>query len=104
LGHALAVQSTSPEPMTFAARMDRTDHPAIGIEGGLKGAPASVAINGQAAHPKKTRELAEGDVFAIQCAGGAGHGSPQERDRAAVQDDIADGYISPDAATQNYGW
>ena len=104
LGHALAVQSTSSEPMTFAARMDRTNHPAIGIEGGLNGAPASVAINGEIAHPKKTRELEEGDVFAIQCAGGAGHGSPQKRNRAAVEDDIADGYVSAEAATQDYGW
>jgi N-methylhydantoinase B len=104
LGHALAVQSTSPEPMTFAARMDRTEHPTIGIEGGLEGAPASIVVNGKRVHPKKTRELQLGDVFALQCAGGAGYGPPQERDRSAVKDDLADGYISPDAATKHYDW
>ena len=104
LGHALAVQSTSSEAMTFAARMDRTTHPTVGIEGGSNGAPAFVAINGEIAHPKKTRELGKGDVFSVQCAGGAGYGSPLERNRAKVQDDIADGYISIDAAKQVYGW
>tara|TARA_S200000501_G_scaffold273904_1_gene257536 strand:- start:1749 stop:3416 length:1668 start_codon:yes stop_codon:yes gene_type:complete len=104
LGHALAVQSTSSEAMTFAARMDRTTHPTVGIEGGSNGAPAFVAINGEITHPKKTRELRKGDVFSVQCAGGAGYGSPLERNRAKVQDDIADGYISIDAAKQVYGW
>ncbi len=104
LGHALAVQSTSAEAMTFAARMDRTAHPTIGIDHGLNGAPASVAINGSQVHPKKTRELDQGDIFAIQCAGGAGYGPARERDRAAVESDLADGYISQDAAMRDYGW
>lgn len=104
LGQALAVQSTSAETTTFALRMDRTQHPTIGIDGGLNGAPASIAINGSPAHPKKTRELDKGDVFAVQCAGGAGHGAPTERDRVAVEADIADGYVSEAAAARDYGW
>lgn len=104
LGHGLAVQSTSSETMTFAARMDRTEHPTIGIDGGLNGAPARVAINGKPVHPKKTRELVKGDVFAIQCAGGAGYGPAGERDRAAVEADLADGYVSEEAAARDYGW
>lgn len=104
LGHALAVKSTSPETMTFAARMDRTEHPTIGIDGGFNGAPASVAINGETVHPKKTRELSQGDVFAIQCAGGAGYGRPAEREPDAIAADLADGYVSEDAAKRDYNW
>ena len=104
LGHALAVQSTSPEVTTFAARMDRTEHPTIGIDGGLDGAPARVAVNNERVHPKKTRELNRGDVFAIQCAGGAGYGSATNRSREAIAADIADGYISQEAAERYYGW
>ena len=90
--------------MTFAARMDRTEHPTIGIDDGLNGAPARVAINGTDVHPKKTRELIKGDVFAIQCAGGAGYGPAGERDRAALEADLADGYVSEEAAARDYGW
>ena len=104
LGHALAVRSTSPEAMTFAARMDRTAHPTIGIDGGHNGAPASIAINDAQIHPKKTRELAQGDTFAVQCAGGAGYGPAGERDADAIAADVADGYVSPEAAERDYGW
>ena len=104
LGQSLAVRSTSPEKMTFAVRLDRTEHPTIGLDGGGKGAPASVTINGHAVHPKKTQELNHGDVFAVQCAGGAGHGHPEARARAAIADDLADGYVSLEAAANSYGW
>ena len=104
LGHALALRSTSPDAMTFAARMDRTEHPTIGIDGGLNGAPAHVAINDAQVHPKKTRDLAEGDTFAIRCAGGAGYGPASARDANAIAADIADGYVSPEAAKRDYGW
>ena len=104
LGHALAVRSTSSEAMTFAARMDRTAHPTIGIDGGHNGAPASIAINDAQVHPKKTRELAKGDTFAVQCAGGAGYGRPEDRDHDAIAADIDDGYVSQEAAARDYGW
>ena len=90
--------------MTFAARMDRTAHPTIGIDGGHNGAPASIAINDAQVHPKKTRELAQGDTFAVQCAGGAGYGPAGARDADAIAADVADGYVSPEAAERDYGW
>ncbi len=104
LGHALAVQSTSEDVMTFAMRMDRTEHPTIGVAGGLNGAKSRIAINDEMAHPKKTREVNKGDVFSIQCAGGAGHGNPQDRDASAIESDLRDGYISEEAASRDYGW
>jgi len=36
-------------------------------------------------------------------AGGSGFGDPRERARASVDDDVADGYVSADAATSVYG-
>lgn len=104
LGHALALESTSPEVITIAARLDRTEHPAKGIEGGLNGAPANISINGVIIHPKKTSELNKGDVFAVSCAGGAGHGRAENRLRASIEDDILDGYISIEEAKRSYGW
>ncbi|MGI9520593.1 MAG: hydantoinase B/oxoprolinase family protein [Hyphomicrobiaceae bacterium] len=104
LGQALAVRSLSREPMTLAVRMDRTENPARGIAGGRAGAPASVRINGVRVHPKKTVLLQKGDVFAIQCAGGAGYGSVAERDPSAVEADLADAYVSEAAARKDYLW
>jgi N-methylhydantoinase B len=103
LGQKFSVRSTSEEKMTFAVRVDRTAHPTIGIEGGRCGAPSRVEVNGKAVHPKKTIELYKGDVYTVQCAGGAGYGDPAERDGQALARDVADGYVSPDAARRDYG-
>lgn len=104
LGHALAVRSTSQDKMTFALRVDRTQHPALGVHGGRPGASSRVEINGEPAHPKKTRELTHGDVYAVQCAGGGGYGPPSAREPAAIASDVADGYVSREAAKRDYGW
>ncbi len=103
LGQKFSVRSTSEEKMTFAVRVDRTAHPTIGIEGGRRGAPSRVEVNGKAVHPKKTIELYKGDVYTVQCAGGAGYGAPAERDGEALARDVADGYVSPEAARRDYG-
>jgi N-methylhydantoinase B len=103
LGQKFSVRSTSEEKMTFAVRVDRTAHPTIGIEGGRFGAPSRVEVNGKAVHPKKTIELFKGDVYTVQCAGGAGYGDPAERDGQALARDVADGYVSPEAARRDYG-
>ncbi len=102
LGQALTVKSLSDQDMTFAIRMDRTKHPTIAMAGGKGGAPACITVNGEAVHPKKTRILKKGDVYAIECAGGAGYGAADERDPALVEADIADGYITEEAARRDY--
>jgi N-methylhydantoinase B len=39
----------------------------------------------------------------LQSAGGGGCGDPRRRDRAALARDIAEGYVSADAAKKDYG-
>ena len=55
--------------------------------------------------PSKTPglELPAGTVIHFQCAGGGGYGDPAERDPAALQDDLDDGYVTPKAAETLYG-
>ena len=48
-------------------------------------------------------ELAAGERFLLQSAGGGGFGDAHRRDRAALQRDIAEGYVSPEAAAREYG-
>ena len=35
-------------------------------------------------------------------AGGGGYGPPTERPRAAIEADLAEGFITPDAAARDY--
>lgn len=44
------------------------------------------------------------DVIRIVTAAGGGVGDPHERDRAAVEADIRDGYLTPERARQVYGY
>ena len=49
-------------------------------------------------------ELQAGDSFSLQSAGGGGYGDPAKRDRAALARDVAEGYVTPDAAERDYDY
>jgi N-methylhydantoinase B len=44
-----------------------------------------------------------GDRVTLLTAGGGGHGDPRGRDPEAVRRDVAEGYVSPEAARDVYG-
>lgn len=44
-----------------------------------------------------------GEVVSNRSGGGGGYGDPYERDPEAVQEDVLDGYVSPEAAREEYG-
>ena len=44
-----------------------------------------------------------GDRVTLLTAGGGGHGDPRDRDPAAVREDVAEGYVSREAARDVYG-
>jgi N-methylhydantoinase B len=45
----------------------------------------------------------EGDVIRIRTGNGGGFGDPRRRDRAAVERDLRDGFITPERAREVYG-
>ena len=49
-------------------------------------------------------QLAAGDRLRVETAGGGGFGAAAQRDRAAVETDLADGKVSREAARKCYGW
>ncbi|GAA2635295.1 hydantoinase B/oxoprolinase family protein [Dactylosporangium fulvum] len=51
----------------------------------------------------KRTVVAVGDRVTLLTAGGGGHGDPRLRDPAAVREDVAEGYVSPEAARDVYG-
>ena len=42
-------------------------------------------------------------VVEVCLAGGSGFGDPREREKASLNDDVADGYVSTDTAMSVYG-
>lgn len=68
--------------------------------------------NGMTVHPGTDRErdlrmrrttMQAGDRFVNRSAGGGGWGDPRTRDPDAVRADVADGYVTPEAARAVYG-
>lgn len=79
-----------------------------GVFGGKPGALAeSSVLRGNqkiALHSKGTADLRQGDVLSFTLSGAGGYGEPAKRDPEAIERDLADGYVSPAAAREDYGW
>jgi N-methylhydantoinase B len=86
---------------------DRHVFAPYGIFGGKPGALAESILNpdgnGEKLHSKETREIKRGDVLSFRLSGAGGYGSPDKRDPAAIERDIADGYVTTEAARRDYG-
>ncbi len=52
---------------------------------------------------KAVFEVRRGDVLTIQLSGAGGFGPKEEREAQAIAEDIADGYVSAEAARRDYG-
>lgn len=86
---------------------DRHDTQPYGIFGGKAGARAETILNpdthSQTLGSKDVTSLKRGDIVSFRLAGAGGYGPPAERDLKAIKRDIADGYISVNAAARDYG-
>ncbi len=94
---------------TVVRRYDRAKHPSTGTEGGGNGRPSRFVITDAdgAEHemPSSGRfELKAGQGFYLEKAGGGGFGDPAKRDHAAIARDIAEGYVTLEAAKRDYGY
>ncbi|HZR60253.1 MAG TPA: hydantoinase B/oxoprolinase family protein [Xanthobacteraceae bacterium] len=93
---------------TVVRRYDRAKFPPSGIAGGKPGSRSRFVIHLDEKDERETPasgryELAAGERFLLQSAGGGGFGDAHRRDRAALQRDIAEGYVSAEAAAKEYG-
>jgi N-methylhydantoinase B len=96
----------SPAFITFS--LERKATPPWGLHGGMEGAVNGVEItspDGSVRHVRKATQhpIAAGERVRIMTGGGGGYGPPSERDPTAILRDIAEGYISADAARRDYG-
>jgi N-methylhydantoinase B len=87
---------------------ERHTHEAYGLFGGAPGSLAETihTRDGKAERlgSKDVRSLRRGDVVSFRLNGGGGYGSPSERDCRAIAEDVAEGYVSAEAARTVYGW
>ena len=98
------------KPATIDSRMERTICAPWGLHGGDSALANRIAIlrnddTTQKFPTGKIRptDLAAGEGFLIETAGGGGFWSPLERDPKRVLADVRSGYVSLDAARRDYG-
>ena len=95
LGQDVEVCNLGTRPIRVALLGDRSQHPALGIAGGLPGALAHARYEDGTTPPlKSVSALARGSAITISFAGGGGYGPPADRDRAAVAADLLAGLIT----------
>lgn len=90
-------------------RYDRAKFPSKGVAGGKDGRASRFVLVGadgaERVMPSSGRfELKAGEGFYLEKAGGGGYGDPRRRDRTAIARDIAEGYVSAEAAARDYGY
>jgi len=96
--------------IVFATQVDRILCKPWGLEGGLEAAGNEIAVRVDGAWRTDfpngklhLDRLEEGDAVRMRSGGGGGYGPPWERDPAAVQNDVRQGYVSLAAAAELYG-
>ena len=105
--------------MIISQLSDRHHHSAWGLNGGSHGGTGTTvfmaaggsdwqtmteAFNKPSTSKWSNITVHQGDRIRIRTAGGGGYGEPKKRDRAAIANDIAEGYISPERAAKDYGY
>ena len=94
-------------PCRINLKIDRTKCLPWGLKGGKPGKPSGVCImrkNGDKEFVLKgDHPVFEGDRILIETAGGGGYGNPLDRPVSKIQQDLALGYVTPAAATEDYG-
>ena len=100
--------TSSWKSATVIRRYDKSRFPPGGIAGGKPGRGARFVIRlgtaqEYATPPSGRYDMQAGERFLLQSAGGGGYGDPRHRDPAALARDLAEGYVSAEAAKKDYG-
>jgi N-methylhydantoinase B len=104
LGQEMTLSVRTNEPVIHSAMYDRTKFPALGFAGGKNGGLGDFFLSdGTHPHPKSQYRLFPGQKVTLRLPGGAGFYSPLERDPELVRQDVINGYVSLQAAREEYG-
>jgi N-methylhydantoinase B len=96
LGQVVEIAAADGYEIRFNAMFDRVGHPATGRDGGLPGEPGVVALDDGTLLPGKSSQalVPAGRRLVLQLPGGGGYGDPSTRDKALLQADLLNGYLS----------
>jgi N-methylhydantoinase B len=93
----------------LANRLDSTNSPPWGVNGGKCGAVGRIVFNPGRPDERELPPIAEGqvvrkgDVLRMETGGGGGWGHPHDREAERVLADVRGGFVSPEAARAEYG-
>ncbi len=105
LGQTIEIEPREGYDFYFNAMFDRVENPARGRNGGLAGGAGAVELSDGTKLRSKGRQLVKnGQRLKLSLPGGGGYGAPEQRDRNAVADDLAAGFITTVQAKQDYGF
>lgn len=101
-GQEIMLQNPGPDTVRFSFYRPQTRRGARGYFGGIDGRPGRIMIDGL--------ELEEGvmtlepdQTAVLETPGGGGYGPPSDRSSALIEQDVREGYVTPQAATLAYG-
>ncbi len=95
--------------VTLGTRMNNLKSPSWGVKGGRAGAVGRMVLNPDTPQAREIPpfgdniELQQGDVLRIMTSGGGGWGNPAARDPLDVLQDVKDGFVSVEHASDDYG-
>jgi N-methylhydantoinase B len=103
LGQYMEVSATDGHEFDFSAMFDRVRYPARGRNGGGDGAPTVIERSDGAPMLGKGKQFVpHGQRVLLKFPGGAGYGDVSKRDPKLIARDFARGYISEQAARDDY--
>ena len=103
LGQVIRFEVRTEGQCSISAMYDRIIYAPRGSAGGEDGANGAVFLPGGRSLPPKGRStVAPGEEVSLLLPGGGGFGPASQRPAAAVEADIADGYVSSSAASDDY--
>ena len=94
-------------PGEFLTVIKKTKTAPWALDGGQRPEPNQIVVfpGTDREHRVSTKrtDVRPGDRITLLTAGGGGHGEPSLRDPEAVRHDVAEGYVSAEAARDSYG-
>ena len=104
LGQGRVLTCSTDDPWTISGLLDRTRHPAPGVDEGKSGAPGAYRlVGGGNLPPQRVVTLDPSSGVELRLPGGGGYGRPFDRDVTAVFNDVVDEYVSIERARDDYG-
>jgi N-methylhydantoinase B len=103
LGQRAVLRNLGKTAMNVYLASERVRHPCFGVVEGESGSAGKVLKNGVPHFPKGKVVLKTGDSLTVETPGGGGWGRASARPRALIEQDLAEGLITPEGAAKTYG-